>query len=231
MPPGAIPRARPPGPAGEPTMPRTRPAATCLLLALAVLALALQQPARAQTFTRVNDPAIAALVAASSSASWVDADGDGDLDLFVTTWSAGTPNVLFRNDGTGTFVRDAASGLEAVTAESFGSSWADVDNDGDAEPFVSQLFSGGGVLFANPGGPFVAAAGPLTDPALKGNASWGEFDGDGDVDLVVACLSGTGGITTANRLFLGDGAGGFAERDTGALAGVIDTHHTVTWAD
>ena len=200
------------------------------LVAAAVAATA-PSPAAGQPFTRVNDAAIAAHVAAQSSASWADADGDGDLDLFVTTWSAATPNVLFRNDGPAGFVRDSTAGLEATTAESFGSAWADIDGDGRIEPFVSQLFAGGGVLSRRGAAGFTTLAGAVTGAAIKGNGTWGDLDADGNVDLVLACLFGTGGITTANRLFLGDGAGGFAERDTGALAGVFDSHHTVTWAD
>ncbi len=200
---------------------------------LAVVALSfLVAPATAQPFTRVVDPAIDAFVQSCSSASWIDADGDGDLDLFVTTWSAATPNVLFRNDGVAGFVRDAGFGLETVSGESFGAGWADVDGDGRPEPFVSQLFAAGGVLFQSTGGTFVARPDlVVTGVAVKGQGAWGDFDADGDPDLVIACLLGTGGITTANRLFVNDGGFAFTERDTATLASVLDTHHTATWCD
>ncbi len=189
-------------------------------------------PAASQTFSRVVDPAIDAFIQSCSSASWIDADDDGDLDLFVTTWSAATPNVLFRNDGGGGFIRDASFGLETVTAETFGSGWADVDGDGRPEPFVSQLFAGGGVLLQSTGATFVPRPDAVvTGATVKGQGAWGDFDADGDPDLVLACLLGTGGITTANRLFVNDGGFVFTERDTATLATVMDTHHTATWCD
>ncbi len=213
-------------------MRRIRPVLLCATSLVVAFACLRPTPALAQPFTRVADPAIDAFVQSCSAASWIDADGDGDLDLFVTTWSGSTPNVLFRNDGVAGFVRDAAFGREVVTAESFGSGWADVDGDGRPEPFVSQLFTGGGTLFEATGGTFVPRPDvAVTGTGVKGQGAWGDFDADGDPDLVIACLLGTGGITTANRLFVNDGGFAFTERDTSTLASVLDTHHTASWCD
>jgi hypothetical protein len=202
-------------------------------VALAALTLALfASPIRAQTFTRVLDPAIVAAPDSCSAASWVDVDGDGDLDLFVGTWSASSPNLLFLNNGLGVFTRAAIPALDASPTECFGSSWADADQDGLPDLFVSQLFNGGGALFrAQPGPSFTPVAGPPSGSAIKGNASWADMDLDGDVDLVLACLNGTGGVVTPNRLFENRGGLTFAERDSGVLVTTLDTHHTAAWAD
>lgn len=79
---------------------------------------------------------------------------------------------------------------------SFGSEWADVDNDGDLDLFVTNAFNGGpwrNFLFRNVvNGAFerdlseVAA----TDEGWSYGAAFGDFDRDGDLDLAVAnCLN------------------------------------------
>lgn len=69
-------------------------------------------------------------------ATAVDADGDGDLDIFVAVHLAS--NRLLLNDGSGHFQLAEAAWLENQTRLSHGSSWADVDGDGDLDAFVAH---------------------------------------------------------------------------------------------
>jgi hypothetical protein len=52
----------------------------------------------------------------------VDFNNDGYLDLFIKNWQ--TPNVLYRNNGDGTFT-DVASSAGIADAPGQVSSWAD----------------------------------------------------------------------------------------------------------
>jgi len=77
------------------------------------------------------------------SASVADYDEDGHLDVYVTTTntSSGTippANRLFHGEGNGTFVEVAAAEGVACTRWAEGSSWADVDDDGDLDLFVAN---------------------------------------------------------------------------------------------
>jgi len=65
--------------------------------------------------------------------NFVDYDGDGDLDLFVTSWGN---NILWANQGDGTFRE--VTGEAGLLGEGFwaGSSWADFDLDGDLDLYV-----------------------------------------------------------------------------------------------
>jgi len=63
-----------------------------------------------------------------------DVDNDGDLDLYVTTF--GGPNLLFRNNGDGTFTDVTAKAGVGETLWSSSSAFADVDNDGDLDLYV-----------------------------------------------------------------------------------------------
>ncbi len=68
------------------------------------------------------------------AATFVDVDGDGDLDLHVCNTQS--KNLLYQNQGDGTFVERAGALGLAVTAASTGAAFADYDNDGDLDVFV-----------------------------------------------------------------------------------------------
>lgn len=116
-----------------------------------------------------------------------DVDGDGHEDLYFTTQLG--RNQLWRNRGDGTFddwTRRADVGLgERVSVTA---SFADLDNDGDPDLFVTTV-NDGNVLFENQGeGRFV----DVTERAglgYSGHSSAADifdFDNDGRLDLYLA---------------------------------------------
>ncbi|MGK0153962.1 MAG: hypothetical protein ACI9SE_000912 [Neolewinella sp.] len=69
-----------------------------------------------------------------TAATFADVDGDGDLDLYVCNLES--PNLLFQNQGDGTFVEKAGLfGLGQIAA-STGAAFADYDNDGDLDLYL-----------------------------------------------------------------------------------------------
>lgn len=88
-----------------------------------------------ETFTDVS--VAAGVVGAAVNTKGIavgDYDNDGYLDLFVANL---TSQILYRNNGDGTFTDiTAAKGLAAATNNS-GSAFADYDNDGDLDLFVT----------------------------------------------------------------------------------------------
>ncbi len=68
------------------------------------------------------------------AATFVDIDGDNDLDLYVCNTQS--KNLLYQNQGDGTFVERAAALGLASTSASTGAAFADYDNDGDLDAFV-----------------------------------------------------------------------------------------------
>jgi enediyne biosynthesis protein E4 len=208
--------------------PRHAAVACGLLLNLAPI-----RPAAAQVFTPVTSPDLTQHVAFALGATWVDVDGDGALDVYVVTgFSTNNSNVLYRNSG-GTFVRVFGSPAVLDSADTPCSTWADFDNDGDVDAYVSNLVATGGMLFRNEGGgALVHDGGGLPGAWPKGTGcAWGDYDNDGHLDLVVAALFGQGGITTGNRLFHNDGDGTFTEITTGPAVTTLDSHHHPTWSD
>jgi hypothetical protein len=106
------------------------------------------------TFTKVT-AAMAGSVAsdpcAGSSAVWGDYDNDGFLDLFVGGGSGTTPgtNILYHNNGNGTFTR-ILTGSPVNDGASWGCAWGDYDNDGFLDLFLSG-YSGNMLLYKNNG--------------------------------------------------------------------------------
>ncbi len=75
----------------------------------------------------------------SKGVAWIDYDNDGDDDLFVTTSyheSQPRKNLLYNNNGDGTFSKIMSGDLVNVEATGRNSSWADFNNDGLIDVFV-----------------------------------------------------------------------------------------------
>src|SRR5205814_2021438 len=115
-----------------------------------------------------------------------DVDGDGRPDLYFAT-QLGT-NELWRNLGGGRFenITDQA-GLRMDDAIAVGCAFADIDNDGDPDLFVTTVRHGNR-LFENVGGgrfrDITATAGVGHVGHSSGAGSF-DFDGEGGLDLFV----------------------------------------------
>lgn len=113
-----------------------------------------------------------------------DVDGDGRLDVYFVNQKGG--NELWKNVGDGSFkdiTAEAGVGLPgrfSVTA-----TFADVDNDGDSDLYVTTV-RGGNALFENDGkGHFrdVTAASGLGYVGHSSAAVFFDYDRDGQLDL------------------------------------------------
>ncbi len=163
------------------------------------------------TFTDVTAEAGVGLKAFTYSASFADYDNDGDLDLYCANYGVGAKNVLFANNGDGTFtdVTDAAG--VGDKSWSWMGVWSDIDNDGDVDLYVvNGRYPVGepNKLFVNNGnGTFTesAAAAGISDANWGLGASFGDVDNDGDFDLFVSNYIG------GNNLYLNDGKGAFTK--------------------
>lgn len=173
-----------------------------------------------------------------------DYDGDSDPDLFISHWTftpgelpTGSTRHLWRNNGDGTFsdVSEASqvSGLviEKDNDYTFAPTFADIDNDGDADLLVvadtdtSQVLIndgdvGGGLVTFSYG----TDRDIITDEAGMGS-SVADFDNDGDLDWFVTSISigddtngrptkddNAGFNLTGNRFYRNAGNGVFADQ-------------------
>ena len=197
---------------------------------------------------RHGRPASARL-AMSTSCAFVDVDRDGDLDLFVANYvdlSAGNsllrrhtgsaptatrsstraPNVLYRNNGNGTFTDvSREAGLLRPPGNGLGVVFADYDDDGWPDLFVAND-PVPNFLYHNEGRGAFSEIGLLAGVAVASDGKaragmgtdFGDYDGDGRLDLVV-----TNHELETHNLFRNLGGGLFADAtaETGVSAATL----------
>lgn len=150
-------------------------------------------------FTKVQN-VITAEGGQSVGSAWGDYDNDGDLDLIVTN-SNSIGNFLYRNDGNGAFTKITNSPVTTDKGASHGCSWADIDNDGDLDLYVSTDKSYK-FLYINDGhGGFTKKSDELISYDFGKSFShvWADYDHDGDLDLFVATHSGQPNVLFYNN--------------------------------
>jgi len=128
-------------------------------------------------------------------AAFVDVNNDGRLDIYVCRFAA--PNLLYINQGDGTFREEAAARGLAVTDASVMAAFCDYDRDGWLDVFIltnmldAAAHPGGqrSHLFHNNGdGTFtdVTARAGISGEGQGHSATWWDYDNDGWPDLYVA---------------------------------------------
>jgi len=169
------------------------------------------------SFLSVNNLSITDEFLGTRSVDWIDYDNDGDSDLFLTNEN-NSKNSLFRNDGPNNFTKITNLSIVGSFKSSAGSSWGDIDNDGDYDLFVANWNNQNNQLFINDNGIFTEK--PLSIIASGGGNSFGssfaDIDNDGDLDLYVCnAFSNT---QTNNFIYINDGNGNFTQDTTSNLA-------------
>lgn len=116
-----------------------------------------------------------------------DVDGDGRLDLYFTSQLGS--NGLWRSVAPGRFEDVTASaGVGMPNQISVGAAFADIDNDGDPDLFVTTVRHGNRLFENLGGGRFrdITATSGLAYTGHSSGAVFFDFDRDGRLDLFVA---------------------------------------------
>src|SRR5262249_28842507 len=167
----------------------------------------------------------AVLAGSGEGCAWGDYDNDGFLDLFVTR--VNQPNLLYHNNGDGTFTRINSPPFSSDVAISQGCCWGDYDNDGLLDLVVCNN-NAGNFLYRNTGkGGFTKITGsPITTVATASSGgAWADYDNDGFLDLFIAVRGGV------NLLFHNNGDGTFTKVTVGSLVSETGTWIGAAWGD
>ncbi len=121
--------------------------------------------------------------------AWSDYDNDGFADIYVVNFELGQSNVLYRNNGDGTFTDVTfVAGVDGhAYAKSRGVAWGDFDNDGFLDLFVNNQAED--VLYNNnQDGTFTEITDQvgIFDSGNGYGCAWGDYNNDGFLDLFVA---------------------------------------------
>jgi hypothetical protein len=149
------------------------------------------------TFEVITSGRIVTERVAGLGIAWGDYDDDGFIDLFETCVSTATAqrNLLYHNNGDGTFTKITNSVLTSDPGDWRGCAWADYDNDGAIDLFVTSTdangFAARNQLFRNNGdGTFTKMNTREVGAIVPGGGGsegcmWADYDNDGFLDLYV----------------------------------------------
>lgn len=154
-------------------------------------------------FTRITTGPLALQSAFGTAAAWGDYDNDGYPDPFLARGDSGQslPSFLFHNNGNGTFTQVLQSPFTNDVGYALSCSWADYDNDGWLDLFVTESNGTVNRLYHNNSdGTFSRVlSGPIaSDEGNCAGNSWGDYDRNGFLDLFV-------GHGTPDYLYHNDG--------------------------
>ena len=157
-----------------------------------------------------GDQKVGGIFDTGAGVAWADYDNDGYLDLYVKLPDYDIDNVMFRNNGDGTFTDVTQASNTGITdkvqrANSQGSpNWTDFNQDGLIDLLVTNEAEQNVVFVNNGDGTFSDVTRnrqpprglALLNPGNANGACLGDIDNDGDMDIFLPTAD------QANRLVL-----------------------------
>ena len=188
----------------------------------------------------------------STSAAFCDIDADGDLDLYVTAYVRdqppqachdavglpdfcgpntyrGVPDVLYRNNGDGTFDNvSVESGISRVARNGLGVVCFDFNGDGRSDILVANdgeenllWINRGAGSFHDDALPFGVAVNLFGDAEAGMGIALGDVDGDGRLDVLMTHLD-----QETHTLYRANAGGGMTDASAVSGMGVVSMTHT-----
>ncbi len=185
------------------------------------------------SFTRMSALQISLDQRSSDGSTWADYDNDGYPDAFAVNWY-NQNNLLYHNNGNGTFTRILTGPTVNDGGYSETASWGDYNNDGLVDLYVAN--SSGprlNFLYRNTGnGQFVkiTAGAQSQDVAVSRGVNWVDYDNDGDQDLFVA-NEVNGNENLYRNMLMETGADTFQRVTTGPLVSSGGSSWSGSWGD
>jgi hypothetical protein len=161
-------------------------------------------------FTKITNSPVTTMAGNFACGAWGDYDNDGFPDLFVCGYNQ--RHLLFHNNGDGTFTSVTNAGpIVTDTGDDQSCAWADYDNDG----FLDLFVTGGGpthgmkdfLYHNNADGTFtrITRGSLVNDNGEGAAAAWADYNRDGFLDLFVSNFQNLSNGDKANYLYLNSG--------------------------
>lgn len=144
----------------------------------------------------------------SFCSAWLDYNNDGWLDIYASTDRYNNSNILYENNGDGTFIDVSSVSNTGISIDAMSTTIDDYNYDGYLDIYVSNTDLGNVLLQNNVGVNFTDTAGGVgvIYNAIGWGAAFLDAENDGDLDLYVSGM-GMGIIRHSSLLFENDGTG------------------------
>jgi hypothetical protein len=181
-----------------------------------------------QGFTKITTGSIATDAGWCYGCCWADFNNDRYQDLFVVNNMTGNKNnLLYMNNGNGTFTKVSTGPLVTDGGSSYGCTCADYDNDGYTDIFVANYNENNFLYHNNGDGTFtkITTGAIVNDGGNSTGCAWGDYDNDGFVDLFVCNRN------QPNFLYHNNGNGTFTKITTGVIVTNNSNSGGCAWCD
>ncbi|MFK7749793.1 MAG: FG-GAP-like repeat-containing protein [Kordia sp.] len=143
------------------------------------------------TFTDVSGIAgISSVGHLSFCAAFFDYDNDGFLDIYISNDRFANTNILYKNNGNGTFTDVSVASGAGVAANAMSTTIDDYNYDGFLDIYVTNTVEGNHLLENNGDGTFTDVA--ANTGTIFNSIGWGanffDADNDSDLDLYVCSM-------------------------------------------
>jgi enediyne biosynthesis protein E4 len=165
----------------------------------------------------------------SMGAIFFDYDNDGDQDVYLTH-DANQPNIMYENNGNGTFTNVSAETGLNLGSQGMGVDHGDINNDGHLDVYVTNL--GPNFLFLNDGtGHFIEMAelAGVDDAGMGWGCFFLDYDNDGWEDIYVINDSQFSPVT--NKLYRNNADNTFTEVSANTPLSSFHNGKGGIWAD
>ncbi|MCB0398122.1 MAG: VCBS repeat-containing protein [Winogradskyella sp.] len=142
-----------------------------------------------KTFTLVNSEAgLLNTGFMSFCSAFLDYDNDGDQDIYVSNDKGNNPNLLYKNNGDGTFIEVGAASGADLYIDAMSVTVGDINSDGWLDIYVTNSDQDSALLINNQDGTFtdLAVFYQVTFNSIGWGASFIDADNDSDLDLYVS---------------------------------------------
>ena len=177
-------------------------------------------------FAEVAAQAGIAHTGTTNVSAWGDFDNDGHLDLYLG--NRDEPNILYHNNGDGTFTGISENAGVNSAYRTRAALWGDVDRDGFVDLYVANITAPNFLYHNNGDGTFtdITEAANAQDFGVAMGSLFFDFDNDGDLDLYL-----THDANQPNILYRNDGTGHFEDFSVPSGANIAAQGMGVDFAD
>lgn len=198
---------------------------------IVILIIFISSGLKAQSFTAITSGDVVNDAKGSRSANFLDLNNDDLPDIFFSNGkSGGENNLLYFNNGDGTFTQVLSSDIVSDGKSSDGASFADFNNDYIPDAYVGNWYGQNNLLYKGlPSGQFEFLVNNelSTDASFSESCSWADIDGDSDLDLFVANSDGD----LHNYLYINNGDGTFTNDTLSPVVTEAIASRCGVWAD